>query len=344
MKIREISVPKYDAGLFPTELKEINLSSNENPYVCINVLKSIRKKLKDINRYPNPSYRDLKKALSTYLDIPEDNITLTNGASEAFYYLSEIIIEPFDKVTIPVPTYSLYFIPIILRDAYPSIKYTKLYKFKHDEVIEKDSKAIFLCSPNNPTGNVIEKKTFEKILEEFNGFIILDEAYVEFYGKSFLDYVTDYKNLIIVRSMSKFFSLAGLRIGYVIADRKIIDLIERIKCPFNINILAYYAAIEALKNLDFFKKVREVIIRERERLYRNLKRIKFLNPYKSHANFLLVESYYPRLDEKLVNRGILIRNVSNVIGLKGNFFRITVGKRSENNKLVRELKCLEEIY
>ncbi len=344
MKLRRIDVPKYDAGRFPKTLREINLASNENPYLCKEVIKELKKHLIYINRYPEPNYFELKRKISDYLGIPEEKISITNGASEAFYYLSEIIIEPFDKVIIPVPTYSLYFIPVILRDAYPVIKYTNFYNFSHDEILEKDSKAIFLCSPNNPTGNVISKKVFEKILSEFDGYIILDEAYVEFYGKSYIGYVNDYKNLIIVRSMSKFFSLAGLRIGYIIADERIIETIERIRAPFNVNILAVYAAIKALENVDFFNNIRNKIIKERERMYKKLKGFKFLKPFKSYANFILVESIYKDLDKKLEEKGILVRNVSNVIGLDGNFFRITISKRNENNKLIRVLECLNKDF
>ncbi len=344
MKLRRIEVPIYDAGKFPKTLREINLSSNENPYICPSVLAEIRRKLFLINRYPNPSYRELKECLAKYLNISPRNICITNGASEAIYYLSEIIIEPFDKVIIPVPTYSLYFIGTILRDGAPVIKYTRLYNFRHDEVLEKGCKAIFLCSPNNPTGNVIRKDIFEGILSEFDGYIILDEAYSEFYGKSYIDYVKDYKNLIVIRSMSKFFSLAGLRIGYIVADEKIIDILERIRLPFNVNILAYYAAIEALRNVDYYKNIRDRIVRERERIYKRLKRYKFLKPYKSYANFILVESKIENLDAILEKNNILIRNVSNVIGLNGNFFRITISKRNENNKLLKVFECLNKEF
>ncbi len=331
----------YDAGIFPEDIKKaqiINLGSNENPYpLPENVINAIHRNARKVNRYPNPKYEKLKKYIAEYCRVDERNITIGNGASDILENICKISLEPLDKVVMKIPTYSMYIFLSMLRDA--EIVFADSYEKLIEE--SKDAKIVFLCSPNNPTGELVPKKIFEEVIETSNGIIVVDEAYYEFCKKTFLDYIESHKNLIVVRSFSKFFGLAGLRIGYAVADKNLIEALEKVRLPFNVNLLGVEAAIEALKNVEYFEKIRDLIINERERLIEEINKINGFKAFKSSANFILVK-IWKNIGKDLIERGIIVRDVSNVIGLEGNYLRITVGKKEENDILISELKKFEK--
>ncbi|RLI78346.1 histidinol-phosphate transaminase [Archaeoglobales archaeon] len=335
-------INKYDAGKFPEDvekdgLKAVNLSSNENPYPPSNEVKeAYLKALSSINRYPHPEYKDLKKAIAEYLDVDESMVTVGNGAGDILNNICVAILDAFDKVAIPIPSYTLYAILAMLRDA--SIEYVEFrnYKIKADEI--PPFKLLFLCSPNNPTGNVVERKEIEKLLERGN-YVVVDEAYVEYCNKSIVDLVNKFDNLIVVRSFSKFFGLAGLRVGYAIANEKIVEALEKIRLPFCISRVANDVAVAALNSIDYYVKLRDEIVKERERLARELNKILFLKAYPSDANFVLVKVVKKMdLAKRLLEEGIIVRDVTGLMGLEGEHVRITVGTKEENDFLIRTLK------
>lgn len=333
-------IQPYDAGLFPEDFPEgnvISLASNENSYGPSEaVKKAYFEAANKIWQYPKASYSRLKKALAEYTGFEEKNIAVGNGASELILNVCNALIEELDRVVIPMPTYTLYAIYAMLRNASISFPVFDGYRIEADLIAEEKPKLVFLCSPNNPTGNTVDRKTVERIAENAE-YVVLDEAYVEFSEDSKVDLVEEFDNLIVIRSFSKFFALAGLRVGYAICSSEIAEAIEKIRLPFSISLPAVEAAIAALNSLEYYLEVRKKIIEERERLIQELKKIDWLQVYPSEANFVLVKSEREDLVEELLKNGIIVRNAS-VLGLLGLHVRITVGRPEENEKLIGILK------
>ncbi|ADB57716.1 histidinol-phosphate transaminase [Archaeoglobus profundus] len=338
-------INRYDAGKFPKGESYIILSSNENPYPpAEDVLKAIERSIKKVtNRYPDPEYPELKRAIAEYLEVDVNEIFLGNGISDCIYNICNALLDTLDKVTIPMPSYTMYAMYSIVRDASINYRIYPYYKIDIEDFIEsvRNSKLVFLCSPNNPTGNAIPIKRIKEIVESVRGYVALDEAYVEFSDASAIKLTDTYENLIVMRTFSKFFGLAGLRIGYGICkDERVVSALEKIRLPFCINYIGAIAGVEAIKCLDYYKKIRDIIVKERERVYRELSKFEEIEVFPSKANFLLVKSENLRLAEKLEKRKILVRDVTGLMGLSGEHVRITIGKPEENNAL---LNALEEI-
>lgn len=336
-KIIEI-INEYDPGPFPEDFdtEVIQLASNENPFPpSEDVVNAIRENALKINRYPSPYYKRLKEKIAEYVNAEPENVAVSTGATDILRMISEIVLEPLDPVFVPMPSYSMYLLFSMLREARIQMKAYEGYRI---EGCEFRGKLAFLCSPNNPTGNSLDKKVIGEFAENFE-YVVVDEAYADFENKTALDLLKDYDNVIIVRSFSKFFGLAGMRIGYAVADERITKAIEKIRNPFAISMLALHAAIAALNSLDYYKKLSKLIVKERERMERELS--KFFYVYESDANFLLVKHGIKELPKLLEDRGILVRDVSGLEGLKGYHFRVTVGRPEENDKF---LETIREIY
>ena len=331
----------YDPGLFPEDLPMSNvlqLGSNENPYEPSDeVKKAYMESLKHIRLYPHAAYRKLKEAIAEYLNVDAESIAVGCGASELINCICMALIEELDSVVIPVPSYTLYAIYAMLRNA--SIHFPRFdrYNVKADVIAEFKPKLTFLCSPNNPTGNTIDRKVVEEVAE-VSQYVVVDEAYVEFAKKSCIDLVSELENLIILRSFSKFFGSAGMRIGYVVANKNVAEALEKIRLPFAISYPALNTAIAALKSIDYYEMIRDKIVAERERVFAEISAIPFLKPYPSEANFILVKVERDGLAEKLLKEGIIVRDVSKLMGLDGEHVRITIGKPEENDRLLDALK------
>lgn len=348
----------YDAGIFPEDLYKkygiseknvVNLGSNENPYPPPkSVIKEIVKESSCVNRYPDPSYPELKQKLSEYTGLPIENIAVGSGANEILDSICKITLNPFDKVVIPIPSYSIYILLSMLRDA--SIEYIETedqnFEVRAEQVINfgKDVKLIFLNSPNNPTGKSIPREEIIKIIEETSALVVVDEAYYEFSRKTIAEKVNEYNNLVVVRSMSKFFSLAGLRIGYALSNPKITEMIEKVRLAFTISNIAEKAAIKALEKQNWYLKIREKIIAERDFVMREISRTKGFTVIPSDANFLLIKLLakvnMSAIMEELNKKGIIVRDVTGVPGLKNNYIRITMGKKQENRAVISALREL----
>jgi|Deesub1362B_J571_1020462.scaffolds.fasta_scaffold10430_2 histidinol-phosphate aminotransferase len=332
----------YDAGKFPADISKnygireadvIQLGSNENPYSpSEEVKKAYFEVMTKINRYPHPHYSELKESISSYLSVDKELIAVGNGAGDILRYICDVTLDVMDTVTIPVPSFTLYAIFAMMRDASINFIDFQGYEIKAREI--PDSKLIFLCSPNNPTGNTVPPKEVEKILRNTSGYIVMDEAYAEFSGKTTLNLVEKYDNLIIVRSFSKFFALAGLRVGYAVGSQEIIDAIEKIRLPFCITSVANRLAIAALDSVDYYMQIRDKIVNERDNLTKSLGKLDFLEVYPSESNFILVKVKEEFDTLSLEKNGIIVRNVTGLMGLKGKHLRITVGTEEENEKLL----------
>ncbi|NOY10800.1 MAG: histidinol-phosphate transaminase [Archaeoglobi archaeon] len=330
-------INEYDPGPFPEDFDRevIQLASNENPYPpAENVIAAIKNSIFRINRYPSPYYRELKKAISEYTGFGVENIAVSSGASDIIRLVTDILLDPLDRVFVPMPSYTMYVMYSMLREA--SLE-TRVYEgYRIDGCYER-GKLAFLCSPNNPTGNVVERKVIEEFLQNFE-YVVVDEAYCEFSGISCADLLEHYDNLIVLRSFSKFFGLAGMRVGYAIADEKVVRAIEKIRNPFSLSMLGQIAAVEALKSVEYYRRVAEIILSERERMRRELEKRFYV--YESSANFLLVKHDVPDIAERLMEEGVLVRDVTGLEGLDGPHFRVTVGRKEENDRFLEVVSGL----
>jgi len=312
----------------------IFMDANENPYG-------------NLNRYPDPYQKELKTEIAKYKGIDEEKIFLGNGSDEIIDLCFRVFCNPgIDKVLTFTPTYGMYEVSASVNDV-TVIRMPLDYDYQIDlEKVkefftDKSLKMIFICSPNNPTGNAMDFRIVENILDSFNGIVVIDEAYIDFSEKpSFIKLVDKYPNLILMQTFSKAFGLASVRIGMAFSNPETIRFFNKIKPPYNISTVNQKAALNKLKNIEKVKYQIIKIRKERKRLSSELLKMSFTRRiYPSDANFLMVEvSDANYLYNELVNKGIIIRNRSSIID---NCLRITVGKKSENDKLIKALKVLD---
>ncbi|NOZ82750.1 MAG: histidinol-phosphate transaminase, partial [Euryarchaeota archaeon] len=332
---------RYEAGEFPEDVAArygipaegiVNLNSNENPYpLPESVVEAIAAAAAQASRYPNPGYAELRRGIAEYVGTEQSCIAVGAGAGELISHICTLFIEPLDRVLVPVPTYTMYAFYSMLRDASVEMLEPEAGVYPEPERIAEragGARVVFLCSPNNPTGGVLEAGEVLGIAEATEGVVVVDEAYVEFCCRSAVELLEEAENLIVIRSFSKFFGLAGLRVGYAVADAETAERLERIRNPFCVSRVAEAAAIAALKEVEHFREVAKRIVRERERLREELARLQGLEVYPSHANFLLVrlvERSAAEVYGQLLRRGIIVRNVTGMPGLRGEYLRISVG-------------------
>lgn len=315
----------------------IYLDANESPFS------------NSINRYPDPQQKDLKEILATKNNISRDNILLGNGSDEVLDLLFRAFCEPNQDnvITLP-PTYGMYSVlanlnaiqnkeVLLTSDFQPNVD--KIF-----EAIDQKTKIIFLCSPNNPTGNSFSGDAVIKLLSKFKGLVVIDEAYIDFSEEeSWLSILEDFPNLVITQTLSKAFAMAGLRIGILYASKEIIKILNRIKPPYNINVLSQETAIKKLQQSTVPYQVKRTII-ERKKLKKELQKCSFVSKvYPSKANFILfkVDDANFRYQQFLEN-GIVVRNRSTQ-PLCENCLRISIGLKEENEKVIQILKKLSNV-
>jgi histidinol-phosphate aminotransferase len=291
------------------------------------------------NLYPDSDCTILREKMSSYYGCNMENIMVGNGSSEIINTVINAYCEKGDKVMSFVPSFSMYKTYCALCSAeFVGVDSESDFSQNIDKLIEEAKrqapKVVIPCNPNNPTGYVTPIKDVIKLLENVkNSLIILDEAYADFSDNSAVKLIDDFENLIVMRTMSKAFGLAGLRVGCLIACAETVKYIWKVRLPYNVNILSQYAAVEALKNSD---RVKDYILNVkilREELSSELRKLDFI-VYPSGANFLFVKSPIENLFEKLMERGVLIRK------FKDEYYRITVGTKEENEIFIEELKRL----
>jgi len=309
----------------------VYLDANENPFG-------------NLNRYPDPQQQALKKSLSALKNIPVDNIFIGNGSDEVIDLTFRIFCNSGkDKALTFSPTYGMYDVSANINDvALLKIPLTDNFQINLDEVNpnlkDESLKLIFICSPNNPTGNTINTADIEYILNNFNGIVIIDEAYIDFsQGDSWNKKLAEYPNLIVSQTFSKAWGLAAARVGVAYTNTNIISLFNKVKPPYNVSELNQKAAINALENTTEFEKNKQQILIEKVKVTKILKTlIQVKKVYPSDANFLLVEvNNAIETYNNLVTQKIIIRNRNSVIK---NCIRITIGSPEENTKLINALK------
>lgn len=297
------------------------------------------------NRYPDPMAYDVKMELSKIKGVPARNIFVGNGSDEAIDILFRSFCNPgVDNVIIVPPTYGMYEVSANINDVQlKRVNLTADYQLNLEgiaEAIDKNTKLIFICSPNNPTGNSINRDDIETILANFEGIVIIDEAYINYSRqKSFIQELTEYANLVVLQTLSKAWGLAALRVGMAYASEEIIEVFNRVKPPYNINEASQKLALEALKNVKQVNDWIKEILKERDALVLALKNFDFvIDIYPSDANFILVKTV--NADDTyqyLTQQGIIVRN-RNKVELCEGCLRITVGTPEENQALINSLK------
>jgi histidinol-phosphate aminotransferase len=302
------------------------------------------------NRYPDPLQFKVKKRLSEIKGVPPRNIFLGNGSDEAIDILFRAFCNPGSDTVITVPpTYGMYEVSATIQAVeVRKIKLTADYQLNMEaiaEAIDEHTKIIFICSPNNPTGNSINRNDIETILANFNGLVVIDEAYINYSRqKTFIQELTEYSNLVVLQTLSKAWGLAGLRVGMAFASEEIIEVFNKVKPPYNINEASQELTLEALKNVELVNSWIKETVAEREKLKAELSTLaSVLTIYPSDANFILVKTINPReIYQFMVNRGIIVRDRSKVELCEG-CLRITIGTPNENKLLIEAFKNFEEL-
>jgi histidinol-phosphate aminotransferase len=297
------------------------------------------------NRYPDPYQRHLKERIAKIKKVSVENIFLGNGSDEAIDLVIRLFCQPErDNIIILPPTYGMYGVSANINNVtIKEIPLTQDFQINLKAVLsasDKRTKIIFVCTPNNPTGNLIEEKSILSLLEQFNGMVVVDEAYMDFVReKSMIRHLGKYRNLIVLQTFSKAWGMAGLRLGLAFALKGVIEYMSKIKYPYNINSCTQELALTALDNESTKNKMVKEIIAQRDLLVEKLKDLDIAEKiYPSDANFVLVKFEEPRkVYQYLLDEKIIVRDRSNVHLCDG-CLRITVGTAWENEQLSECLK------
>ena len=323
----------------------IFLDANENSYGS-----PIDDITENVNRYPDPHQTELKKKIGKIKGLPSENIFIGNGSDEAIDILFRAFCEPGKgKAIVCPPTYGMYEVSAAINNVgVRKINLTaenfQLDTAKITSAFDKNVNLIFLCCPNNPTGNGVKWADIKILLETFPGIVVVDEAYINFASyRSLIAELPNYPNLVILQTLSKAWGMAGLRIGMAFASAQIIEVFNKIKPPYNINLVSQQLALEALENIEQVNGFIKSIVEEREKLSAALKEFSFiLKVYPSEANFLLAKVTDPKkLYDYLLSKQIIVRDRSKTPLCEG-CLRITVGTREENIKLIQILNTYEK--
>ena len=314
----------------------ILLDANENPFNST------------VNRYPDPMQNKLKSRIAEAKGIDSNQIFLGNGSDEVLNQLMLVFCKPGkDKAILLPPTFGMYQVCADINGVETlAVPLTKNFQLDVDAILaaqDKHTKMIFIPSPNNPTGNCFEREDLIAILEGFKGLVVLDEAYVEFAAKySCIDLLEQYSNLVVVQTFSKAQGMAGVRLGMSFAHRQIIDLMNKVKAPYNINTLTQELVLKRLEEQGVVQQEVHQILLEKERLLIELPAISFIKTiYPSHANFFLIKvDKSKQRYNQLIERGIVVRNPSKNLNC-ANTLRITVGTTEENNALISALRTMD---
>ncbi|PKG51010.1 histidinol-phosphate transaminase [Olleya sp. 1-3] len=312
---------------------DVFLDANENPFG-------------DLNRYPDPQQKEIKDKLSAIKKVATDQIFIGNGSDEVIDLAFRIFCEPGkDKVLTFTPTYGMYNVSANINNIevieQPLINDFQINLNQLQPYLDfEDVKIIFICSPNNPTGNSLNPDDIEYILENFNGIVIVDEAYIDFSAQaSFIKNIDKYDNLIVSQTFSKAWGLAGVRVGVAYASQAIITLYNRVKPPYNVSTLNQEAVLKSLNNLEEVTQNIETILEERTKLKEALSKLAIVKKiYPTDANFLLAEvEDANKTYQYLIEQKVIIRNRNTQVK---NCIRITVGTPEENNTLIESLKLV----
>lgn len=300
---------------------------------------------KNFHRYPDPLQKQLKEKISSIKNVAVENIFVGNGSDEAIDLLIRAFCNPgADNIFICPPTYGMYEVAAEINDvAINKILLSENFQLDINAIepaINANTKLIFVCSPNNPTGNLFDAKSIEWLLKKFNGIVVIDEAYIDFASAaSWTKKLDEYPNLVVLQTLSKAWGLAGLRIGFAYASKDIIHVLNKIKPPYNVSEATQQLALKALQNEQSAKEKTSVLIQQKERLLKDFTAFDFIKKiYPSDANFILIKvDDATNLYKYLLSKNIVVRNRSNQ-PLCENSLRVTVGTAEETYALLNALK------
>ena len=313
---------------------KVKLDANESPFGYPSFIEAAKNV--PTNRYPDPDGKDLKREISKKWKIGMKNILLGNGSDELIYYLITTFGGP---VLFPVPTFSMY---SIITTALGEKQVTVALDSEFDINLKKitttikryNPKLIFLSSPNNPTGNCFSEEKIEEVINLSKGIVVIDEAYQPFSKRNHINYIKRYSNVAIIRTLSKI-GFANLRVGFLIGHTKMIEIVNKVRLPFNVNGLSQAIALHIFKNYSKVQSSIDEIVKEREQLYKRLKEFEEIEVFPSEANFILFRVKRAKtIYKKLAQKGVLIKDMTEEIK---NGLRVTVGLAEENDIFIKTL-------
>ncbi|MCL1979239.1 MAG: histidinol-phosphate transaminase [Methanomassiliicoccaceae archaeon] len=297
----------------------------------------------DLNDYPVTYSDNLRYALASLYGLEMDNFVVGSGSDEVLDISFKTFTEWGDNCLVPYPSYTLYDYFAQMNGG--SVMFSELtedFQLDVGDIISSEAKIVIIASPNNPTGNSFRQKDIEEVLAGFKGIVIVDEAYGEYSNRSMIPRVNEFDNIIVLRTFSKAYAMAALRVGYAVANKDIADMMNSVKIPYSLNSLSEGAAIAAVKDQDFIERSREMVLTERPKLESGLSKLGFL-PFASDSNFILARSPidHSALTDALKRKGILIRDFGSKRRME-NCVRFTVGTEEMNNDLLNAIKCILE--
>ena len=333
-EITPYEVPGYDCS--------IRLDGNESPFpIDPGLREKIFEALKtvEINRYPDPGANSLRESISKNTGAPPESILLGNGSDELIQILIQTFTGKSGKVLVPRPTFSMYRISsLVLNKKVIEVDLNESFDLDLDEILKKidenDPDLLFFATPNNPTGNAFDPEKITEILKSTSAVVAVDEAYFDYHGYTFIHRLKEYNNLVVMRTLSKI-GFASIRLGMLFASPTIVGELNKARLPYNINAITQSVAEVVMNSSELLKKNYSEIIKEREILTGELKKLPGIDVYPSDANFILIK--VPDADhyfERLVESDILVRNFTNAPGLSG-CLRVTVGTEAENASFLR---------
>jgi len=323
------------------------LDANESPWdIPDRVKEALARKIMDranFNRYPDSNSTLLREAIGEYCNVSPNKVIVGSGSDELIQILTTAFVDKGDSVIFPAPSFGMYKIFTLIAGGRPveipldvDFKYS-IEAFK-SAIYQYKPKLVFICSPNNPTGNIIKANEVLEIAKDFDGIVVVDEAYGEFTQGTAVNLIDKCSNLVVLKTFSKALGLAGLRIGYSISAPELAKQILKVKPPYNINSFSQQAAIITLENFDIVKKRVHEILKQREFLYQALRDMKGIKVYPSEANFLLIRvPNGNHVWQKLLDRGILVRNFSQSPYLE-NCLRVTIGGHKANQAVIDAMR------
>ena len=327
----------------------VDFSSNIGPAgMPESVKKMLKKRLDQMTVYPDLHSSALSSSLKKFIGLPKSNLVVGNGAIEIIYNFCRAFLSK-KSILIPVPTFGEYETAAKLSDCKISFFKTMNLSKNLDSFISQIPKngCIFICNPNNPTGTILSKKQLTKIIsiaKQQSCIVFVDECFIELVpqsNQSVINLIKKYDNLFVLRSLTKSFGLAGIRIGYAVASKQFIDILQKLKIPWSVNVLAQEAGLIAIKNKPHLSKSKIIIKKEFNYLKNEISKIKGLECYDSSTNFILIKTKQDstKLQKKLLKHKILIRNCKNFHGLNNHYIRIAIKPHKDNLKLIRALRA-----
>lgn len=344
--------------LKPYEVKEYKnvtkLDANENNHIGEKLNEKIAQEIMNssINKYPDSDCTALRKQIGGALRIAPQQVIVGNGSDQIISLIIDAFVGAGDKVVTSTPTFGMYKITTEAAEGTTvEVPLGKNFEFDYYSLIKavkkEEPKVVFLTNPNNPTGGIIPREQMIRIVENANSVVVVDEAYYEFYGESMVDLVNYYPNLLVLRTLSKGFGLAGARVGYGVGSKEIIRILNKVKPPYNVGSLSQVAAKVCLENTAMVTELIEDIIKEREKMMKQLKSLPNVEVYKSYGNFILFKLQDAKeIQQYLLEQGILVRYFGDT-GPLADCIRVSIGTSRENalftKSLQETLTMVEEI-